>query len=131
MAKKDISTLFSQAVNKFRADQEKHETPRNSGLSPLERDFEMVKDEVRKLRSHIESHPRVNHFWVFTDKIIVDFHPGTSRSAVQIIIQLYPPEKNRLKQGMFGYLPDGYEVPLENVDEAVEFFATQCGKLLA
>ena len=128
---KDISKLFNQAVNKFRADQEQRENRQGGGLSPLERDFEMVKDEVRKLRSHIESHPRVNHFWVFTDKIIVDFHPGTSRSAVQIIIQLYPPEKNRLKQGMFGYLPDGYEVPLENVDEAVEFFATQCGKLLA
>ena len=131
MAKKDISKLFSQAVNKFRADQEKHETPQNSGLSPLERDFEMVKDEVRKLKLHIETHPRVNHFWIFTDKIIVDFHPGTSRSAVQLIVRLYPPEKNRLKQGMFGYLPDGYEVPLETVDEAVEFFATQCGKLLA
>ena len=131
MAKKDISKLFSQAVNKFRADQEKHETRQNSGLSPLERDFEMVKDEVRKLKLHIETHPRVNHFWIFTDKIIVDFHPGTSRSAVQLIVRLYPPEKNRLKQGMFGYLPDGYEVPLETVDEAVEFFATQCGKLLA
>ena len=128
---KDISKLFNQAVNKFRADQEQRENRQGGGPSALERDFEMVKDEVRKLKPHIETHPRVNHFWVFTDKIIVDFHPGSSRSAVQIIVQLYPPEKNRLKQGMFGYLPDGYEVPLDSVDEAVEFIATQCGKLLA
>ena len=128
---KDISKLFSQAVNKFRTDQEQRENRQDGGLSALEREFEMVKDQVRQLKPHIETHPLVNHFWIFTDKIIIDFHPSASRAAIQLIVQLYPPGKNRLKKGMFGYLPDGYEVPLDSVDEAVEFIATQCGKLLA
>jgi len=128
---KDISKLFSQAVNKFRADQERRENRQEGGLTPLERDFETVKDQVRQLKPHIETHPRVKHFWIFSDKIIIGFSNGPSLPVTQLIVQLHPPGKNRLKQGMFGYLPDGYEVPLDSVDEAVEFVATQCGKILA
>ena len=128
---KDISELFSQAVDKFRTERDRRQDHRDCGLTTLERDFETVKDQVRKLKPHIETHPRVNYFWIFSDKIIIDFHTGPNRPTAQLIVRLYHPGNHRIKRGMYGYLPDGYEIPLADVDEAVEFIATQCGKLLA
>jgi len=128
---KDISELFSQAVDKFRADRERRQNHQDRGLSALERDFEMVKEEVRKFKPYIETDPRVNSFWLFSDKILIDFHIGPNRPTAQVVVRLYHPGNNPFKQGIYGYLPDGYEMPLANVDETVEFIATQCGKLLA
>ncbi len=128
---KDISKLFSQAVDKFRTQQERSQNRQDGGLSALERDFETVKDQVRKLKPHIETDPRVNNFWIFSDKIIIGFHTGPNQPAIQLVVRLYHPGNHRIKRGIYGYLPDGYEMPLADVDEAVEFIATQCGKLLA
>lgn len=128
---KDISELFGRAVANFRAEQSRQQPAKAQALTRLERDFETVKDEVRKLKPHIETHPAVNYFWIFTDRIIVEFRTGPNRSAVQLVVRLYHPGNDSVKHGMYGYLPCGYEMPLADVDEAVEFFATQCGKLLA
>lgn len=128
---KDISELFSQAVDKFRAQRDRDEIRHDRDLSALERDFESVKDQVRKLKPHIETHPRVNYFWIFSDKIIIDFQTGPNQLPAQLTVRLFHPGNNRFRQGMFGYLPDGYEMPLASADEAVEFLATQCGKMLA
>ena len=128
---KDISELFSQAVANFRAEQSRQQPAKEQALTRLERDFEEVKDQVRKLKPHIETHPSVNFFWIFTDRIIIDFRTGPHRPTVLLIVQLHRPGNNRVKNGMYGYLPCGYEMPLADVDEAVEFLATQCGKLLA
>lgn len=128
---KDISELFSQAVDQFRAEQDRRQTGRERVLTGLERDFESLKDQVRKLKPQIEMHPKVNYFWIFTDKIIIDFRAGPNQNAIQLTVRLYHPGNNPFKNGIFGYLPCGYEMPLASVDEAVEFIATQCGKLLA
>lgn len=128
---KDISELFSQAVANFRAEQSRQQPAKEQALTRLERDFEEVKDQVRKLKPHIETHPSVNFFWIFTDRIIIDFRTGPQRPTIQLMVQIHHPGNNRVKTGMYGYLPCGYEMPLADVDEAVEFLATQCGKLLA
>lgn len=128
---KDISELFGRAVANFRAEQSRQQPVERQVSTRLERDFETVKDEVRKLKPHIEPHPSVNFFWIFTDRIIVEFRTGPNRTAVQLVVRLYHPANDPVKRGMFGYMPCGYETPLADVDEAVEFFATQCGKLLA
>jgi hypothetical protein len=128
---KDISELFNQAVNQFRTEKDQRQTGQERVLTALERDFERLKDEVLKLKPQIEAHPRVNYFWVFNDKILIDFRTGPNRPTIQLTIQLYHPGNNRFKKGMFGYQADGYEIPLATVDEAVEFIAIQCGKLLA
>lgn len=44
---------------------------------------------------------------------------------------LHHPGNSPFKQGIYDYLPDGYKMPLANVDETGEFITTQCGKLLA
>ncbi|KAB2930168.1 MAG: hypothetical protein F9K25_09560 [Candidatus Contendobacter sp.] len=129
---KDISKIFSQAIDKFRTEQARSQTRQErEPNSALERDFETVKEQVRKLKPQIETHPRVNHFWIFSDKIIIDFHTSPNQPHAQLIVRLYHPGNHRFKRGMYGYLPDGYEMPLADVDETVEFIATQCGKLLA
>ena len=128
---KDINELFSQAVNQFRSQKDQSQTHEERILTTLERDFERLKDEVFKIKPQIEAHPRVNYFWVFNDKILIDFRTGPNRPAIQLIVQCYHPGNNRFKKGMFGYQADGYEIPLATVDEAVEFIAIQCGKLLA
>ena len=128
---KDISKIFDQAVDKFRIQQAQSRVRQDDGSIALERDFETVKEQVRKLKPQIETHPRVNHFWIFSDKIIIDFHAGPNQPHAQLIVRLFYTGNNRVKRGMYGYLPDGYEMPLADVDEAVEFIATQCGKLLA
>lgn len=128
---KDISQIFSQAVDKFRAEQARSQIRREDGSGALEREFETVKEQVRKLKPQIETHPRVNYLWIFSDKIIIDFHTGPNQPHAQLIVQLYHAGNHRIRRGMYGYLPDGYEMPLANVDETVEFIATQCGKLLA
>lgn len=127
----DISELFAQALDRQRSRHEQEQTRNDDGLSVLERDFERVKDEVRKLKPLIESHPRVNYFWIFTDKIIVDLRIGPRQNTVQLTVQLYHPGNSRFKRGIYGYQACGYEMALASVDEAVSFFATQCGKLLA
>ncbi|CDH47583.1 hypothetical protein [Candidatus Contendibacter odensensis] len=83
-----------------------------------------------------EEHPRSTlgplvYFWIFNDKIIIDFHTGPNYPPAQLIIRLYASRNSHFKQGIYGYMPDGYEMPLASVDEAVEFIATQCGKRLA
>ncbi len=128
---KDISKIFSQAVDKFRVEQAKSQIRQEDGSIALERDFETVKAQVRKLKPQIETHSRVNHFWIFSDKIIIDFRAGPDQPHAQLIVRLYYAGNNRVKRGIYGYLPDGYEMLLADVDEAVEFIATQCGKLLA
>lgn len=128
---KDISALFNQAVDQFRKEKDQQQTGQERVLTALERDFERVKDEVCKIKPQIEAHPRVNYFWVFNDKIQIDFRTGPHRPTIQLTIQLYHPGNNRYKKGMFGYQADGYETLLATVDEAVEFIAIQCGKLLA
>ncbi|HAS50434.1 MAG TPA: hypothetical protein DCS21_01245 [Gammaproteobacteria bacterium] len=128
---KDISALFNKAVDQFRKEKDRQQTGQERVLTALERDFERVKDEVCKIKPQIEAHPRVNYFWVFNDKIQIDFRTGPNRPTIQLTIQLYHPGNNRYKKGMFGYQADGYETALASVDEAVEFIAIQCGKLLA
>ncbi len=128
---KDISALFNQAVDRFREEKDQQQTGQERVLTALERDFERVKDEVCKIKPQIEAHPRVNYFWVFNDKIQIDFRTGRNRPTIQLTIQLYHPGNNRYKKGIFGYQADGYETLLATVDEAVEFIAIQCGKLLA
>ena len=128
---KDISEIFSQAVDRSRAARAQNQPVPTDGFSPLERDFETVKDQIRKLKQQIEAHPKVNYFWMFKDKIVIDFHTAPNCPTAQIIIRLFHPGNDRFKKGIFGYLPDGYEVTLASVDDAVEFFATQCGKRLA
>jgi len=128
---KDINELFNQAVNRFRTEKDQRQTRQERVLTALERDFERVKDEVLKIKPQIEAHPRVNYFWVFNDKILIDFRTGPNRPTIQLTVQLYHPGNNRYKKGIFGYQADGYETSLPTVDEAVEFIAIQCGKLLA
>lgn len=128
---KDISELFSQAVDKFRTERERSQNHQDRGPSTLERDFERVKDEVRKFKPYIETDPRVNYFWLFSDKIIIDFHIGPNQPHAQLIVRVFHPGNSPIKRGIYGYLPDGYEMPLADVDATVEFIATQCGKLLA
>jgi hypothetical protein len=128
---KDISELFSKAVDKFRTDREQREVSQGRPLNALERDFEQVKEQVRQLKPQIESHPRLSHFWLFTDKIIISFRSGPNQPTLQLTVQVFHPGNHRFKKGLYGYLPDGYELALEGVDAAVEFVATQCGKLLA
>lgn len=128
---KDISEIFSQTIDKFRTAREQSQTGHDDGLSKIERDFESVKDQVRKLKPQIEAHPKVNYFWMFKDKIVIDFHTAPNCPTAQIVIRVYHSGNDRFKKGLFGYLPDGYEMPLASVDDAVEFFATQCGKRLA
>lgn len=128
---KDISELFGRAVANFRAEQSRQQPVKERALTELERDFETVKDQVRKLKPHVEMHPSVNFFWIFSDQITIEFRTGPNRPAVQLIVRLYHPGNHGFKKGMYGYLPCGYEMPLADVDEAVEFLATQCGKLLA
>lgn len=128
---KDISELFSQTVDRFRNEKDQREVGRNRALTVLERDFERLKDEFLKLKPRLEAHPRVNYCWIFNDKILVDFHTGPNRSMAQLTVQLYHPGNNLYKKGIYGYQIDGYEIPLASVDEAVEFIAIQCGKLLA
>ena len=53
---KDISEIFSQTVNKFRAARAQDQPIPTDGLSPLERDFETVKDQIRKLKPQIEAY---------------------------------------------------------------------------
>lgn len=127
---KDISEIFSQAVDRFRA-QRDHESGQDRSLTALERSFESIKDQVRKLKPHIETHPRVNYFWIFTDKIIIGFRTGPNQPVIQLTVRLYHSRNNPFKQGIYGYLPDGYEMPLASADEAVEFIAIQCGRILA
>lgn len=128
---KDINELFNQAVNKVRTQRDEHETSKERVLTALERDFERVKDEALKIKPQVEAHPKVNYFWVFSDKILIDFKTAAQRGAAQLIIQVFHPGNNRYKHGMFGYRVDGYEIELTSVDAAVEFLAVQCGKQLA
>lgn len=128
---KDISELFNKAVDKFRTDREQREVSQGRPLSALERDFEQVKEQVRHLKPQIETHPRFSHFWLFSDKIIIGFRFGPNQATVQLTVQVFHPGNHRFKKGLYGYLPDGYELALDGVDEAVEFVAIQCGKLLA
>lgn len=129
---KDISKLFTEAVDKFRTERERRQSRDDRKMSVLELEFERVKDEARKLKQSIETHPKLNYFWIFTDKIVIDFHTSPRQTlSAQLVLRLYHPGNNRFRQGIFGYLPCGYEMPLATVDEAVEFIATQCGKLLA
>ena len=124
---KDISELFNKAVDKFRTDREQREVSQGRPLNALERDFERVKEQVRQLKPQIETHPRFSHFWLFSDKIIIGFRAGPNQATFQLTVQLFHPGNHRFKKGLY----DGYELALEGVDEAVEFVATQCGKLLA
>jgi len=128
---KDISELFSQAVDQFRNEKDRRQTGQERALTAMERDFERFKDEFLKLKPQLEAHPRVNYCWIFNDKILIDFHTGPNRSTAQLTVQLYHPGNNRFRKGIYGYHIDGYEIPLATVDEAVEFIAVQCGKLLA
>ncbi len=128
---KDISELFTKAVSQFRTEKDRHQNSQIHTATALERDFERLKDEVLKLKPQIESHPKVNYFWVFNDKILIDFSTGLNRPTTQLIVRLYHPANNPFKKGIYGYQADGYETALATVDEAVEFIAIQCGKLLA
>jgi hypothetical protein len=128
---KDISEIFSQTVDKFRTAKEQTQTGHDHRLSVLERDFESIKEQVRKLKPQIETHPKVNYFWLFKDKIVIDFLTAPNFPTAQVVIRVFHPGNDRMKKGIFGYLPDGYEMPLASVDDAVEFIAVQCGKRLA
>ncbi len=131
MAAKSIDELFGQALDKFRGERERQQDRNDSGSNALQRQFERLKDEARRLKQHIQDHPRFNYFWIFRDQIAISFRTGPNQPPAQWVVRLYHPGNNRFKQGIYGYLPCGYEMPLDSVDEAVEFIATQCGKLLA
>ena len=128
---KDINELFNQALDKVRTQRDASATSKERVLTVLERDFERVKDEVLKIKPQVEAHPKVNYFWVFSDKILIDFKTASQRGKAQLSVQVFHPGNNRYKNGMFGYRVDGYEVELATVDAAVEFIAAQCGKQLA
>lgn len=128
---KDISELFSKAVDKFRTDRDQHQVHRERQLSALEQEFEAVKEQVRSFKGQIETHPKVSHFWIFGDKITIGFRSGPNRPTLELTLRVYHPGNNPYKKGLYGYLPDGYEMAMANADEAVEFIATQCGKMLA
>ena len=131
MAAKRIDELFGQALDKFRNERERQQNLDDSRPSALEREFERLKDEARALKQHLQHHPRFNYFWIFRDQIAISFRTGPNQPTVQLVVRFYHPGNNRFKQGIYGYLPCGYEMSLDSVDEAVEFIATQCGKLLA
>ncbi|MGB5063045.1 MAG: hypothetical protein WBQ37_04690 [Candidatus Competibacter sp.] len=131
MAAKRIDELFGQALDKFRNERERQQNLDDSRPSALEREFERLKDEARALKQHLQNHPRFNYFWIFRDQITISFRTGPNQPTVQLVVRLYHPGNNRFKQGIYGYLPCGYEMLLDSVDEAIEFIATQCGKLLA
>lgn len=128
---KDISELFNKAVDRFRTDREQRQVHQERRLSVLEQEFEEVKSQVRSFKAQIETHPRINYFWIFTDKITIGFRSGPNQPALELTVRVYHPGNNPYKKGLYGYLPDGYEMALSNVDEAVEFIAIQCGKMLA
>ncbi len=128
---KDISEIFNQTVDEIRTARVQNQTGHDHRLRVLERDFESIKDQVRKLKPRIKTHPKINYFWMFKDRIVIDFHTAPNRQTAQVVIRVYHPGNDRLKQGIFGYLPDGYEMPLASVDDAVELIAVQCGKQLA
>ena len=131
MAAKRIDELFGQALDKFRNEQERQRDLNDSQPKTLEREFERLKDEARELKQLLRNHPQLNYFWIFRDQIAISFRTGPNQPTVQLVVRLYYPGNHRFKQGIYGYLPCGYEMPLDSADEAVEFIATQCGKLLA
>lgn len=95
---KDIGELFGRAVANFRAEQSRQQPVKERVLTELERDFEAVKGQVRKLKPHVETHPSVNFFWIFTDQITIEFRTGPNRPAVQLIVRLYHPGNHGFKK---------------------------------